>query len=429
MEQDQRHFPDWVHQTPLMLFIHGSFWVVVFFILSGFVLPLNFFKTGRETCITGGTFRRYLRLMLPNLMIISLYYLFAKMDWFGQDTYKKIKDRSFGDFLECQLFATWYGDNSWATATWTMSVELFATFFIYLIAQTAVKYRGRFWIYFFACMFVFIPQATDYLDKRPSKNFIYKLGNIALNMPVFFFGVMFADIETWKDFRPLDSVRELHWGWKIPINTVIIAIIVSYGSYWDTGMCLSVGDGNCEFWRYVSFEWQMPVPVAHYLAANLLIFLALTSQAFQWVLGSLPFKFMGRISFSLYLVHELFTDGIMIDSYYYFIGQGYNAQDALWIIFAIYTPTLIVVAWILTLIVDEPSKNWANSLDVQSRIKRPPPRDTDESEDEYYGCWSFTKRSWFIVGFASWLVLLVIVTETYQALRTPPEHYESEIPK
>jgi len=112
MEQDQRHFPDWVHQTPLMLFIHGSFWVVVFFILSGFVLPLNFFKTGRETCITVGTFRRYLRLMLPNLMIISLYYLFAKMDWFGQDTYKKIKDRSFGDFLECQLFATCYGDNS-----------------------------------------------------------------------------------------------------------------------------------------------------------------------------------------------------------------------------------------------------------------------------------------------------------------------------
>jgi len=65
------------------IFIHGYFWVVVFFILSGFVLPLNFFKTGRETCITGGTFRRYLRLMLPVLMIMSLYYLWAKMDWLG----------------------------------------------------------------------------------------------------------------------------------------------------------------------------------------------------------------------------------------------------------------------------------------------------------------------------------------------------------
>ena len=150
------------------------------------------------------------------------------------------------------LFATWYGDNSWVTATWTMSVELFATFFIYLIAQTAIKYRGRFWIYIAACFFVFIPQMTSYFEKE---NSIWKLNNKALNMPVFFFGVAFADLETWKDYRPLDSVRELHWGWKIPLNTFIIAIVFSYGSYWDTGMCLSTNDGNCEFWRYASFDW------------------------------------------------------------------------------------------------------------------------------------------------------------------------------
>ena len=75
--RDNRYFPDWAHMSPVKVFYHGYFWVVVFFILSGFVLPLRFFKTGKETCITGGTFRRYLRLMLPVLMILSLFHLFG----------------------------------------------------------------------------------------------------------------------------------------------------------------------------------------------------------------------------------------------------------------------------------------------------------------------------------------------------------------
>ena len=139
---------------------------------------------------------------------------------------------------------------------------------------------------------------------------------------------------------------------------------------------------------------------------------------------------MGRISFSLYLVHELFVDGVMVDSYYYLIGQdpgyyGLDAQTALWVILLIYTPTLIVLSWILTFVVDEPSKKWVNSLDVQARQTRPPPRDTDETAEEHYSCWSFTKRSWYPIGFITYLVVLFIVTETYQATRTPPEHYDN----
>jgi hypothetical protein len=137
------------------------------------------------------------------------------------------------------LFGTWLGDNSWAAATWTMSVELWATFMIYLIAQTSVKYRGRFWIYILACFFVFIPEMTNYLDNRKESNEKWKLNNLILNMPLFIFGVIFADLETWKDYRPLDSVRELHWGWKIPLNTVILFLVASWGSYWDTGTCLT----------------------------------------------------------------------------------------------------------------------------------------------------------------------------------------------
>lgn len=115
-------------------------------------------------------------------------------------------------------------------------------------------------------------------------------------------------------------------------------------------------------------------------------------------------------------MHELFTDGIMIDTYYYFLGQETEPNDALLYVFLIYTPVIIIASWILTIAVDEPSKDWANELDVQSRLNRPAPRNkelTAEEVEEYYTGWSFTKRSWKVLAFVVWLLLLVITTETY----------------
>ena len=44
----QKYFPpDWVRVTPFRLVYNGNLWVTVFFILSGFVLPLSFFKSMR----------------------------------------------------------------------------------------------------------------------------------------------------------------------------------------------------------------------------------------------------------------------------------------------------------------------------------------------------------------------------------------------
>jgi hypothetical protein len=38
-----------------------------------------------------------------------------------------------------------------------------------------------------------------------------------------------ADMENMVN-RPLDKIRDLHWGWKIPVNGVLLAIIVFWGS-------------------------------------------------------------------------------------------------------------------------------------------------------------------------------------------------------
>lgn len=148
----------------MSIFYHGYFWVVVFFILSGFVLTLRFFKIRKHTCITGGTFRRYLRLMIPVWVTLSLYYFVLKMQFLNKNDvgspdndFSRIQHKTFLDLTYDSLFNVWYGDNTWAIPIWTLSLELIATFMVYLIAQTVIEYKYRGWIYGLVIAFFLIP--------------------------------------------------------------------------------------------------------------------------------------------------------------------------------------------------------------------------------------------------------------------------------
>ena len=56
--------------------------------------------------------------------------------------------------------------------------------------------------------------------------------DLIIHTPIFFFGVVFADIENLKDQKkPLDHIRALHWGWKIVVNSILIILFFSLGSY------------------------------------------------------------------------------------------------------------------------------------------------------------------------------------------------------
>jgi hypothetical protein len=62
----------------------------------------------------------------------------------------------------------------------------------------------------------------------------YKIAKMMKFIPVFFYGVILADLETFH-VRPLDSIRNLHWGWKIPVNFGLFVVAVSFGAYNRSG--------------------------------------------------------------------------------------------------------------------------------------------------------------------------------------------------
>jgi len=229
-------------------------------------------------------------------------------------------------------------------------------------------------------MFIIIPEICGFYDLVE-----LKLTKFYIHMPLFFIGTALADIESWKDYRPLDEIRNLHWGVKILINTPLFLIFLIYGSWKAEGRCLNNFDGDCPLWEYATFHGAIVMVPAYYAASFSIILLALTSDVAQWILSTWVMQFLGQISFTLYLIHELFVEWLETDTYYRMEAAGFDPETAVLYVFLIWTPVLIFVSWILEILVDRPSKNFAYQLDIQARVKRPPPpkpKPAEEGEEQ-----------------------------------------------
>lgn len=93
-----------------------------------------------------------------------------------------------------------------------------------------------------------------------------------------------------------------------------------------------------------------------------------------------------------------------------------------WLIF---TPVLILLAWLLTVLVDDPAKDFAYELDIMARIDRPPaPKRSKngepiskEEQEVFYNVSSFFKRQWKLYLMITWIILVLSVCAIYNAFK------------
>jgi peptidoglycan/LPS O-acetylase OafA/YrhL len=72
-----------IGSTPLNLIYSGHFAVMVFFLITGYVLSYKYFTTPKtHEYITSGAFRRYFRLMIPALFSCLIAYFLLQFDLF-----------------------------------------------------------------------------------------------------------------------------------------------------------------------------------------------------------------------------------------------------------------------------------------------------------------------------------------------------------
>ena len=106
----------------------------------------------------------------------------------------------------------------------------------------------------------------------------------------------------------------------------------------------------------MTWDYLISNTVGLTIAANALFFLVLTAPSLMWFFGTLPFSFLGRISFMIFLLHTLVIEW-MQDSY---VGSKIDPEDpssysnGVLYAFLIFTPVLILLATLFYYLVDSP---------------------------------------------------------------------------
>ena len=281
MEDDSEKFypPEWMRTTPIKVFYAGHLWVLIFFILSGFVLPMNYFKTARSTAITGGTCRRYLRLMLPVLITFSIIYFFLRVDAYGDNAFNRINSKKWYDVFADGFIGVWAGgdgaNDTWITPTWTLGIEMLATFHIYLFAQVVRQYQGRIYIYLVVILGLLLIHMIEHYKLSG-----WNTSKIIYHLPHFFLGVAICDMEFLPkelNYRPLDYFRDVNIWWAIFRNLVLLFLFFSYGMV-DKYGCTNVYEERCPYVVAICFDMKMPWWVGLYIASLAMMALVMVSD-------------------------------------------------------------------------------------------------------------------------------------------------------
>lgn len=149
-------FPGWRNYLPAIpFFADGTFAVFVFFVLSGYVLSAGFFKTGERAVVVDLALRRYFRLTIPILVISAIaaammaagwmlngHAGYAAGSWFWWSAFYQF-DPSVADVINFSLYRVYVDPNamtSYNSSLWTMPVEMqgsIAVFAILLLVGTS----------------------------------------------------------------------------------------------------------------------------------------------------------------------------------------------------------------------------------------------------------------------------------------------------
>jgi peptidoglycan/LPS O-acetylase OafA/YrhL len=269
----------WFEVSPLKLFSAGAEAVLVFFVLSGFVLVLPVLRTLSYDWVAY-YFRRSIRLYLPVVASIALaavvVYVHPQVagngsSWVGTWT---MAHPSWGVFAQAlDIFEPANGVNN---PLWTLRWEMIFSLALPLFAFGAVLLR-RWWLVAIAGVFVLV--------------FVGVLKDVSLfqYLPVFLAGSLLAvnaeRLSVWAD-----SIRG-----RRGVNFAWFALLLG-------GFALLIAHWMFAILGTVPYVAQFLVAIS-FLGAIVIVAVAFLWQPFARLLTIAPVRWLGRVSFSLYLVH------------------------------------------------------------------------------------------------------------------------------
>ncbi|AKB75557.1 acyltransferase, putative [Methanosarcina lacustris Z-7289] len=269
--------------TPLGLIGAGNFSVCIFFVLSGYVLTQKYFKTKENSIIISSAVRRYLRLFIPVFAAVMISYLLASAGLFHYYLETMVISagsnyRNYWAFtpnlIDAVKQAVWGsffvgGKMSYNPVLWTMKIEFFGSMLVFAMALLFGSLRNR-WTFYLAATVLFLK--SYYM--------------------AFIIGMVFAD--TFNNKMPIFKTG----------NKIILSIILISGLFLGSYPISPLTNDSLYGFLNTGF-FKTAYVTYHIIGAGMIIYVLLNSRWLQNVFSSPVPAFLGKISYSLYLIHFL----------------------------------------------------------------------------------------------------------------------------
>lgn len=336
-----------VFRSPLSIIFAGNFAVVVFFVLSGFVLTIKF-HLGQQKSLFAAAVKRYVRLM--PIVLVSILFSYAILT-LGLMYFKPAGTLSGSPWLSTGYF------QFQPSLLDAISQGLLIVFVTPLSTNQA--YNPLLWTIYYELLGSLLVFGLVSLGSGHSKRWmLYLIASVGLINTYFcgfIIGAALADLYANKH-AIYDRIQYVSRVYRWALLVVALAIC-AYPVAGDLGT-------NGKYWSMLTlFDSNLVTSrsIMELIAATIIIFLALSWLQLKNLLEKKPLLWLGKISYSLYATHFMLlfslSSRLMIALVHYF---SYNLAAMLTGVISL--PIMLGLAYLLHKYIEIPSIAIANQV-------------------------------------------------------------------
>ena len=310
--------------SPLLFFVGGHFLVSLFLMLSGLVLSLQVYRIASIKELLNKIITRYLRLALPVFIISLIVHILMRFDLFYHNS---IIDQTGSPWLqlfyqiplglksvfETSFYTVWFvGNDTFSTAFWMLTHLFYGSLLTYGVIYLIRNHKPSFQLILILIVFLISTVVDSYLV-----NFTY--------------GMLLA----WMIQHNIDLIR----------NKMIVSMILISGIFL-AGFPKGVQPTNFySIFLFLNGFITASIHI-HALGAFLIILSIQHLKQFTSILECSYPQMLGRISYSIYLVHIplLFS----FSTFLFMVMNQYslNYGISLFIVFVTSLAVLLFISWL-----------------------------------------------------------------------------------
>ncbi len=326
------HFLSWkwgdTLQYKMATFVfNGTEAVSFFFVLSGFVLSYSYVNSSRKIEFGRYLYKRIMRLYPAYIINVLLLFIYDIRDYSFESIFI-----NYERVLPIKEWLMFQDTHDLYVPGWTLQIEIIYSVFI--IGLILLYRKHPYWL--------LLPLLGSYVIGSP---------DIRLYMNHFILGICLASVYPTLKNRSFAETKFYPWRWGIYLLIFVLFSFVNLARF-----CRPIDDLFHLFWEY-NIRW------AHFsgFAAFLFLLIVITSKNIQVVLENKVLLYLGKISYSIYLIHWII--GLFIMDHWSIWGQ-YLGEGALrfFVMFILFISLSIFAADLMYKYIESPCIRFSKSI-------------------------------------------------------------------